>query len=286
MKDLRERAVKGTLARVCAQSANLLLHLVAVLTGVLNQVRDFGLSAASVQHARVTEEQTSTLFWINLLVGVLLASVASGLAPVVAAFYHEPRLYWVTIIMASSFVFNAAGIQHSARLQRQMRFTTLSVIDTGSWIVSTIVAIGAAIACCGYWAFGRNDGHTSTRCHDGFWVVTDSLWDCLIGPKVPVVVWSVEGSVISLRDVLITLGRPLAASSIAAAAAFGCCLVAGSSHLTRLCRKSRTNQHLSRYNFICYGSESILCRSSAEDSFAGLLSKKQPSFRLNRVAIR
>src|SRR5277367_5442200 len=100
MKDLRKRAVNGAFARICAQSANLMLRvsslaifarllepkdfglvgMVAVLTGVLNLFRDFGLSAATVQHARVTEEQTSTLFWINVLVGVLLAAAASGLA--------------------------------------------------------------------------------------------------------------------------------------------------------------------------------------------------------------
>ena len=192
VKDLRERAVTGALARVCAQSANLLLRvsslaifarllepkdfglvgMVAVLTGVLNLFRDFGLSAATVQHASVTEEQSSTLFWINVLVGILLAVVASGLAPVVAAFYHEPRLYWVTIIMASSFVFNAAGIQHSARLQRQMRFTMLSVIDTGSWIVSTAVAIAVAKAGYGYWALVAMTVTLPLTATVAFWVVT------------------------------------------------------------------------------------------------------------------
>jgi len=166
MKDLRERTLRGGVARVCAQAANLLLRvgslailarlldpkdfglvgMVTALTGVLNMLRDFGLSAASVQRAKVTEEQTATLFWINVLVGAMLAAAAAGLAPIVATFYHEPRLYWVTIVLASGFLFNAAGIQHSARLQRQMRFTTLSMIDTGSWIVSTAIAIGAAKA--------------------------------------------------------------------------------------------------------------------------------------------
>ena len=100
MKDLRERAVRGTLARVCAQSANLALRvgslavlarlldpkdfglvgMVAALTGILSLFRDFGLSAASVQHASVTEEQTSTLFWINVLVGALLSVVSPLLA--------------------------------------------------------------------------------------------------------------------------------------------------------------------------------------------------------------
>ena len=44
-------------------------------TGVLNLFRDFGLSAAQCSGRHVTEEQTSTLFWINLLVGVILAEL-------------------------------------------------------------------------------------------------------------------------------------------------------------------------------------------------------------------
>jgi len=192
MKDLRERTLRGGVARVCAQAANLLLRvgslailarlldpkdfglvgMVTALTGVLNMLRDFGLSAASVQRAKVTEEQTATLFWINVLVGAMLAAAAAGLAPIVATFYHEPRLYWVTIVLASGFLFNAAGIQHSARLQRQMRFTTLSMIDTGSWIVSTAIAIGAAKAGYGYWALVAMTVAQPLITTLAFWLVT------------------------------------------------------------------------------------------------------------------
>jgi PST family polysaccharide transporter len=172
MTDLREKTIRGALARVCAQAANLtirvgslgilarllapkdfgLVGMVTVFTGVLSLFRDFGLSAATVQSPTVTEEQTSTLFWINVLVGMILTVIVLLLAPVVAAFYHDPRLLWITSVVATSFLFNAAGIQHSARLQREMRFTALALIDTGSWLVSTAIAIGAANLGYGYWA--------------------------------------------------------------------------------------------------------------------------------------
>jgi O-antigen/teichoic acid export membrane protein len=190
MKDLRERAMRGAVARLCAQVTNLfirvlslavlarllspkdfgLVGMVAVLTGVLSLFRDFGLSAASVQHATVTEEQSSTLFWINVLVGIVLFVTASGLAPVVATFYHEPRLRWVTVAMASTFMFNSLGIQHSARLQRQMRFTTLSVIDTGSWIASTVIAMAAAKAGWGYWALVAMSVTMPVTASAAFWL--------------------------------------------------------------------------------------------------------------------
>jgi O-antigen/teichoic acid export membrane protein len=193
MKDLRERAMRGAVARLCAQVTNLfirvvslailarllspkdfgLVGMVAVLTGILSLFKDFGLSAASVQHATVTEAQSSTLFWINVLAGMVLFLTASGLAPVVAAFYHEPRLYWVTVAMASTFMFNALGIQHSARLQRQMRFTTLSVIDTGSWIVSTAVAIAAAKAGWGYWALVAMAVTLPLSASTAFWIASN-----------------------------------------------------------------------------------------------------------------
>jgi O-antigen/teichoic acid export membrane protein len=192
MEDLRDKTVRGALARVCAQAINLLLRvgslailarlldprdfgligMVTALTGVLNLFRDFGLSAASVQHANVTDEQKSSLFWINILVGMVLAAATSGLAPVVARFYHEPRLYSVTIVIASTFLFNAAGIQHSALLQRQMRFTTLSITDTGSWIVGTSIAIAAAKAGYGYWSLVAMTISLPLTASIAFWFVS------------------------------------------------------------------------------------------------------------------
>jgi O-antigen/teichoic acid export membrane protein len=172
MKDLKDRTIRGGSARGAALAATFLLRvgsmmvlarllepkdfgllgMVTAFTGVLSLFRDFGLSAAAIQRADVTEAQISTLFWINTLVGGLLALLAATLAPVVSTFYHEPRLFWVTIVVATGFLLNGAGVQHSALLQRQMRFTALAVIDVVSLIVSNVIAIGAAKAGYGLWA--------------------------------------------------------------------------------------------------------------------------------------
>jgi len=124
-----------------------LVGMVTAFTGILNVFRDFGLSAASVQRAVVTEEQTSTLFWVNILLGGFLTIVALALAPVVGAFYHEPRLFWITSVVAIGFVLNGAGVQHSALLQRQMRFTALVLIDIFSLMIGTAIAIGGWPPC-------------------------------------------------------------------------------------------------------------------------------------------
>jgi O-antigen/teichoic acid export membrane protein len=129
-----------------------LVGMVTAFTGILNLFRDFGLSAAAVQRVKVTEEQGSTLFWINLLVGAALTLLMVAMAPAIAAFYREPRLVWVAVVLASGFIVNAAGVQHSAVLQRQMRFTTMAEIDVLSLVVSIMIGIGMALRGYGYWA--------------------------------------------------------------------------------------------------------------------------------------
>jgi len=191
MKDLKQRTIRGGFARLCAQGAGFFIRLASLMvlarllgpkdyglvgmvtafTGVLSLFKDFGLSSAAIQRATVTEEQISTLFWINILVGALLALLSVALAPAIAFFYHEPRLFAVTAVMAAGFLFNAAGVQHSALLQRQMRFTAMAVINTVGLIVGTVIAIGVAKAGYGYWALVAMTVTSPLIATIGFWLV-------------------------------------------------------------------------------------------------------------------
>ena len=160
------------LARLLGPKDFGLVAMVTALTNVLAVFRDFGLSAAVVQRSEVTEDQHSTLFWINILLGALLALVTLTAAPAIAAFYHEPRLYWVAPALGTAFLFNAMGIQHSALLQRQMRFTSMAVISVVSLAVGTTIAIGGAAIGYGYWALVANSVTTPLVASIGFWLAT------------------------------------------------------------------------------------------------------------------
>ena len=194
MNDLKEKTIRGGFARMCAQVANFvfrigslmvlarllgpqdfgLVGMVTAFTGVLNLFRDFGLSTATVQRETVTEEQVSTLFWINVLVGTVLAVLAVVLAPVVVRLYHEPRLFGITIVLSAGFLFNAAGVQHSALLQRQLRFTTLAVINVVSLIAGAVVGISMAKLGYGYWALVAMTVTFPFTTTIGLWIAT--MW--------------------------------------------------------------------------------------------------------------
>lgn len=172
MRDLKNRAIRGGMANICKQMISFalkfgstavlarllgpkefgLVAMVTVFTGVYNLFTTVGLSSAAVQRATITEEQISTLFWINILAGIILGIATLLTAPILVSFYHEPRLFWVTVTLAAGFIFNAAGVQHTAILQRHMRFVALSVIDIVSTAISAAVGITMAFAGFSYWA--------------------------------------------------------------------------------------------------------------------------------------
>jgi PST family polysaccharide transporter len=192
VEDLKAKTIRGGLARICAQGASLVLRvgsvivlarllspkefglvgMVTAFTGMLALFRDFGLSSAAVQSTTITAEQSSTLFWINVLLGAGLGLATLAMAPAIAAFYHEPQLFGVTAVLAAGFLFNAAGIQHSALLQRQMRFTALAVISVVSLAVGTAIAIGGAEGGYGHWALVAMTITSPLIATIGFWVTT------------------------------------------------------------------------------------------------------------------
>jgi O-antigen/teichoic acid export membrane protein len=187
MRDLKHKTVRAGFTNLCGQGAIAALQLallmiltrlldpadfglvamVTVVTGFYSLFTSAGLSSATVQSATITEDQISNLFWINIMVGMLLAILCLATAPALVAFYDEPHLFWLTAAMASGFLITAAGIQHAAILQRRLRYLALVTAAVLSQLIGLAVGTYMAIAGLGYWALvGANlsTGLTSTVC--------------------------------------------------------------------------------------------------------------------------
>ena len=116
--ELKRKSVRGGVVAVGAQGVKLVLQtgtvmllarllspqdfglagMAGTLTGFLALFRDAGLASATIQSREVDHEQLSTLFWINAAIGAGLAALAIALAPALAWFYREPRVFWVAAV--------------------------------------------------------------------------------------------------------------------------------------------------------------------------------------------
>lgn len=152
LKFILNLASASVLARLLTPRDYGLIAMVAVVTGFSYPFRNLGLSAATIQRAEITYKQVSTLFWINVGLSLATALVTIGISPIVAWFYGEQRLIWITVAMASVFIFEGLGIQHEALLKRQMRFLGLAATEISSMVIGSSTAIILAWYGAGYWA--------------------------------------------------------------------------------------------------------------------------------------
>lgn len=140
------------LARLLTPHAFGLVAMIAALSVLLDLIKELGLSAATIQRQVITQQQVSTLFWINAGFGCLVALGLLLAAPAIAGFYGEPELTAITRWLALGFVVSGLTIQHWALLRRQMRFTAIAGIETGAELIALAIAVACAAKGAGYWA--------------------------------------------------------------------------------------------------------------------------------------
>jgi PST family polysaccharide transporter len=129
-----------------------LLGMVLIFTGFAALFSDFGFSQSLIQRAQINERHRSSVFWLSLVIGVLLAGVIAAIAPLTARFYREPRLVPVMMLIAVSFPLASLGTVQKALLSRDMKFRALGLIEVASAAVSGVVAIFLALHGFGVWS--------------------------------------------------------------------------------------------------------------------------------------
>jgi O-antigen/teichoic acid export membrane protein len=129
-----------------------LVAMVTTVTGFLGVFKDAGLSIATVQRERITHAQVSNLFWINIAVSAVTTLILATAAPVIARFYHTPRLIGITLLLSLTFLISGSTIQHQALLKRQMRFKALALIEVSSMAVGVLVGVLMALFGYSYWS--------------------------------------------------------------------------------------------------------------------------------------
>jgi O-antigen/teichoic acid export membrane protein len=134
-----------------------LMAMAAVVISMALAYVDMGLSSAIVQRQHCTENELSSLYWLNIFAGLAVFAVIFAIAPIIARFYHEPRVIRVVQLSALTFVIAPVGAQYQLLLQKELLFRPLAAIEVISRGVGTVVAIVLAVMGKGVYAlvFGQ-----------------------------------------------------------------------------------------------------------------------------------
>jgi O-antigen/teichoic acid export membrane protein len=129
--------------------------LIALALAVVNTaliLADVGLSSAIIHFQEVSEDELSSLFWLNIAVGVVLTILLAGASPAIAQVYGQPRLIGVFLAISPLFALTALGQQQRALAEKALRFNQLAMIEISATACGFLVAIAAALGGLGVYA--------------------------------------------------------------------------------------------------------------------------------------
>ncbi|MEY6432069.1 lipopolysaccharide biosynthesis protein [Thioalkalicoccus limnaeus] len=147
-----------------------LIAMVTAVTMIAERFKDLGLTAAAIQSPTLSHEQASTLFWVNVGAGWLMAGCVAGLAYPLVLFYDDPRLFHITLAIALTFLWSGFASQHYALLRRAMKYREIAVIQVAASVLSVIVAVAMAMNGFGYWALVGREVARSIFLSVGAWI--------------------------------------------------------------------------------------------------------------------
>lgn len=131
----------GILARLLEPSAFGLMALVMVVIGFSQAFLDMGISNAIIHKQKITKDQLSTLYWVNVLTGFFLFFIVNLIAPFIAEFYKEPELTNLILIIGVTFVIQPFGQQFMVLWQKDMKFNEIAKIAIINKLMSLIVSV-------------------------------------------------------------------------------------------------------------------------------------------------
>lgn len=129
------------LVRLLNKSDFGLMALVMVVKGFADIFMDFGITVAILHKQDLSQNQYSSLYWLNMIIGVVIYAVICVVTPLVASFYNEYALLKLIPIMCLAIPFSSIGRQQKTLLQKEFFFKSIAVTD----IISAFLGLALAV---------------------------------------------------------------------------------------------------------------------------------------------
>ncbi|HCD4714667.1 TPA: oligosaccharide flippase family protein, partial [Klebsiella pneumoniae] len=115
------------------------MALVVINFGLL--IRDLGTAAAIIQRKEIDDGIINSIFWLNLFMGLFIAVAIIFASPLIASFFHTPKLIYVLLLISLIFPISSSSAAHLALLERASKFRVISLIEIFSALIGLISAL-------------------------------------------------------------------------------------------------------------------------------------------------
>ena len=140
------------LARMLSPGEFGLVGMITIFISIAQVFVDSGLSQALVGKQHCTKLDYSTIFWVNIVIGLLTYVIIWLCAPLIAGFYEKPELIQLTHYSALAIIIGSVTLIQQTILVKDIDFKTITKISTVSTFVSGVASLVLAFYGFGVWS--------------------------------------------------------------------------------------------------------------------------------------
>jgi O-antigen/teichoic acid export membrane protein len=126
--------------------------MLAIFIGICLAFIESGFTYTLIQRKELTEVEVSSVFFFNIVVGLICSMIMCLAAPCIASFYNMPVLKPLTRLIAANLFIGSFGSVQATLLTKELNFKKICIISIISTIISGVVAIWLALNLYGVWS--------------------------------------------------------------------------------------------------------------------------------------
>lgn len=140
------------LARLLLPADYGLVGMLTIFTTVAATLQESGFTAALVNIKKPTDNDYNSVFWFCNIVSVFLFAILFFCAPLIADFFHQPKLVVLARVVFLTLPLSAIGTVPSAYLTKYLIVKPVAIQRIIILIISGIVGITMAFKGMAYWS--------------------------------------------------------------------------------------------------------------------------------------
>lgn len=140
------------LARLLMPEQFGLIGMLMIFMALAQVFLDSGFGAALIQKQDITQKDICSIFYFNILVGIVATVCLCGIAPLVANFYNQPILKSLLRLMSVVLVINSFGLVQNVLLRKSLDFKTQTQVSLAASLLSGIIGVAMAYRGFGVWS--------------------------------------------------------------------------------------------------------------------------------------
>lgn len=140
------------LARLLLPAQFGLIGMLAVFIAISESLVKSGFGSALIQKQNSTQIDACSVFYFNIIIGLLIAGVLCVSAPFIAAFYKQPELTAITRALSLVLVINSFSVIQNTIIIKEINFKILTKVSITANIFSGVIGIMMALYGYGVWS--------------------------------------------------------------------------------------------------------------------------------------